>query len=99
MSLYQVIEINKVIENKGAKFSSPWVISQMKRTDTFIDVGNDPKELCNRLRDLGFLESADMRKVSVSSMNKDLIEVRGKKSFRPICRLEIARWMKHEEHL
>lgn len=99
MSLYQVINISKVIENKTAQFSSPWVISQMDRTDVFIDIGNDPKELCNRLKELGFLESADMRKVSVSSMDKDLIEVRGKKSFKPICRLEIARWMTHQHRL
>lgn len=95
MSLYQVIEIVEVSENPEAQYSSKWVINKMRRTETFIDVGDDPKVLCKQLKENKFIDSADMRKVSVSSMDKDIIDVRGKKDFKPLCRLEIARWLTH----
>ena len=95
MSLYQLVEIQKVSENKEAQYSSNWVIEKMHRTDVFVDVGSDPKELCKKLKDLKYIDSADMRKVSVSSMDKDIIDIRSKKTFKPLCRLEIARWITH----
>lgn len=92
MAVYLITEVKKVSENKEAKYSSKWVIEETHTTDVFIDIGKDPKELCKKLKDLGFIDSADMRKVSVSSMDKDIIEVRSKKSLKPLCRLDVARW-------
>ena len=65
----------------------------MSPTDTFIDVGDDPRDLCKRLKAMNYLDTCDMRKVSVSDMSKDIVEVRSKKSLKPFCRLEIARWI------
>lgn len=93
MYLYRVVEITSVSENNDAHYSSKWVINEMHKTDQFIDIGDDPKVLCKKLKDLKYIDSADMRKVSVSSMTKDLIEVRNKKDLKPLCRLEIARWI------
>lgn len=94
MKYYEITEIADVLENEEApQYSSKWVITSMHKTGNFIDIGDDPKELCKKLKELGYIDSCDMRKVSVSSMDKDLIEVRSKKTFKPLCRLEIARWL------
>lgn len=95
MSLYQVIEIIEVQENPNAQYSSKWAITKMHKTETFIEVSSDPKVLCKKLKELKFIDSCDMRKVSVSSTDKDLIEVRNKKDLKPLCRLEVAKWIIH----
>lgn len=90
---YLIIEVQEVSQNKKAEYSNQWVIEKLHPTDKFIEIGSDPKQLCKNLKDLGFIETSDMRKVSVSSMESDLIEIRGKKNLKPLLRLESARWI------
>lgn len=92
-NFYQVIEILDVTYDKEAQYSSKWVINETHKTDVFIDVGKDPKDLCKSLVRMEFLYSSDMRKISVSSIDKDIIDIRDKKTLKPLCRLEKARWM------
>lgn len=93
MAMYQVVEVRDVLEIKNHPNSSQWAIIDLNRTDTFVEVSDDAKDLCKRLKDLKFIDTCDLRKVSVSSLDKDLIEIRNKKSLKPLCRLEIARWI------
>lgn len=92
-NFYRVIEILDITYNEDVQYSSKWVINDIHKTDVFIDISKDPKDLCNSLLHMGFIYSSDLRKVSVSSMDKDIIDVREKKTLKPLCRLERARWM------
>ena len=87
MSLYQVIEVSEVFQNSDDK----WVIGSLNKTDVFIHVV-DSKTTCMKLKDKGFIDTCDMRKISISSTDKDIIEVREKRTSKPLCRLEIAKW-------
>ena len=94
MAIYQVVRVEKVCRIENASYSSNWIIEKMKDSDVFIEVGDSPKELCKVLKEKGFINSADMRKIGVSDMSRDIIDVRVKKSLEPLCRLQIAKWKK-----
>lgn len=95
MRLYQVIKVTDVQKVGPTSYNSQWAISNSVKTDTFIEVEDDPKEVCKRLKELKFIDSADLRKVAISDLSKDLIEVRTKKDLKPLCRLESAKWIVH----
>ena len=92
MAYYEVIELLEVAEVEPTPYNGKWAIKQMHPTASFVEVGDDPKDLCKRLKGMKYLKTSDMRKLTVSSMDKDIIDILEKKEMKPICRLQIARW-------
>ena len=67
-----------------------WIITDKKDTGircTSKKQEITAKDVCKFLKDEGILESADQRKIN-AVIGMDLIEVREKKTSKPICRLE-----------
>lgn len=90
MGLYVVVEYKDVVESDTPQYGK-WAVDGLHRTDTFIHIDSSitPKQLCEKLKSEKFIDSADMRKVGVTDLDKDVIEVRNKRSFKPLCRLEM----------
>lgn len=85
MSRYQLVEYVDVVENEDGTFG----ITEVAETDFFIEIDSKTvlKDVCKELKNQGVLPSVDMRKISVSDLDSDIIEFKLKKEKKPICRL------------
>lgn len=54
----------------------------------YIEDDSDAKSICKKLKDCKVLDTYDMRKISVSDITSDIIEIKSKKDLKPIMRLE-----------
>lgn len=89
MAVYLVVEYNNV-KRLDDNCNGTWYIGEANKTDSFINITEDmtSREVCQSLKEGGFLPSADMRKFSVSDLDKDIIEITTKQKKKPLCRLE-----------
>ena len=88
MRTYRVFNYTTVKKNsEGA-----WAVSNMDKTDMTVQIDDDssPKDVCQKLRNLGVLQSANMRTLKVSDLSKSIIEVKAKKDSQPLCRLQLT---------
>ena len=89
MNKYRVVHYTAVTQNDGGD----WVVLDNKLGNT-IDLSDKstPKDICKFLKSETILDSVDLRKVFISDLNSDIIEVKEKKGMKPICRLRRERF-------
>lgn len=82
---YQVIEYTGIDKSQDGN----WVITEINKSDytMFISEETAPRDICQFLKKEGILDSADMKKLLVTDLDRDIIEVKFKKEKKPICRL------------
>lgn len=85
MAKYQLVEYTDVIDNEDGSFA----INEVEKKEFFVEIDDSTsvKDVCKELKDYGILPSVDMRKITVSDIDSDIIEFRLKKEKKPICRL------------
>ena len=87
MDRYLVTEYDDV-----EKVDGYWVVgSTIPYLEKKIEISPDmnPSQICKQLKLKGYIKNFDLRKkVIVSDLTKDLIELKQKSDNRPICRLE-----------
>lgn len=62
--------------------------SVSKWGSVYIEDNSDAKAICKKLKDCKVIDTYDMRKIAVSDISKDIIEIKSKKDSKPIMRLE-----------
>ena len=88
MTLYRPVLYVDVWNNNGV-----WAVNQTKASDKimFIAELTTPSEILHQLKDFQYIDSCDKRKINVSELGRDIIEIREKKTRKPLCRLERIR--------
>lgn len=83
---YQVINYVDVQQVSG----DLWCVNQVAKTDLVVLIkdNTEAKDICKDLKREGILESANMRTLKISDLSKDIVEIKEKKSGKPLCRLE-----------
>ena len=85
MAKYQIVEYTEIVENEDGSFG----VIETSKLDKFIYTAEETtlKDICKELKEVGILPSIDMRKITVSDIDSDVIEFKLKKEKKPICRL------------
>lgn len=70
-----------------------WAVNQTKTSDkvVYVQETTTASELLHQLKEFQYIESCDKRKLKVSDLNSDIIEIAEKKGGKPLCRLERIR--------
>lgn len=91
MAIYKAIEYRNPIKNED----DMWAIERLEDNGVCVTINseNDLKDVCKSLKKEKILSTSDLRRLFISDINKDIIEVKEKKGMKPICRLEIQKWM------
>lgn len=85
MSTYNVYTFDNVVENKDGS----WGAKALTQTDVTVNIDTDTqvKDLCKQLKAENIIPSYDMRKLTVTDLNSDIVEIKQKKDGFPLCRL------------
>jgi len=88
MLRYRPVLYMDVWDNNGS-----WAVNQTKTSDkiVYVQETTTPSELLHQLKEFEYIESCDKRKINVTELGRDIIEIREKKSRKPLCRLERIR--------
>lgn len=90
MNKYQVIDYTSV----GTNSEGQYYVQDKVETDLTFNMPEDgtdksnSKDICSFLYTNGLLSTDDLRRLDVSDVNSDVIEIKEKKTGFPLCRLE-----------
>lgn len=92
MLRYQVIDYKEVVQNDEGQ----WAVTQTESKDIFVEIEDnaEPREVCKTLKAEGVINTSDMRKIQMTDLGSDIVEIKEKKTGCPICRLEKRRFIR-----
>lgn len=91
MAIYKVIQYKNPVKNEDGM----WAVERLEDNGICVTINSedDLKDACKSLKKEKIISTSDLRRLSISDIDKDIIEIKEKKGMKPICRLEIQRWM------